>query len=90
MGTMASNEDPDEMPHIAAFHQGLDCLTRQNRSSEVEIHYCFEIITCDPLLYTMDNPDFIVCSFMENSIDLKRVDVILRGSNEYPSHRDSD
>ena len=27
----------------------------------------------DPSIYTMDHPDFIVCSFMENSIGLKRV-----------------
>ena len=32
-----------------------------------------EIIICDPSIYTMDYPDFILCSFMENSIGLKRV-----------------
>ena len=26
MGPMANSEDPDEMPHKAAFHQGLHCL----------------------------------------------------------------
>ena len=33
------------------------------------------IITYDPLkhVYTMKHPDFIVCSFVENSIGLKRV-----------------
>ena len=38
MGSMANSEDPggmthyatDEMPHNAAFHQGLHCLLRQN------------------------------------------------------------
>ena len=70
MGTLANSVDPDEMPHNAAFHQGLDCLLRQNRSSEI----CFlKIITCDLSIYTMDHPDFIVCSFMENSIGLKSV-----------------
>ena len=34
MGTLANSEDPDEMPQYAAFHQGLYCLLRQNRSSE--------------------------------------------------------
>ena len=24
--TLANTEDPDEMPHNAAFHQGLHCL----------------------------------------------------------------
>ena len=28
MGTTAKSEDPDEMLHIAAFHQGLHCLVR--------------------------------------------------------------
>ena len=26
MGTFINSEDPDEMPHYAAFHQGLYCL----------------------------------------------------------------
>ena len=26
MGTLANSEDPDEMQHNAAFHQGLHCL----------------------------------------------------------------
>ena len=26
--TLANSEDPDEMPHKAAFHQGLHCLLR--------------------------------------------------------------
>ena len=26
MGTLANTEDPDEMQHNAAFHQGLHCL----------------------------------------------------------------
>ena len=24
--TLANSEDPDEMPHMVAFHQGLHCL----------------------------------------------------------------
>ena len=34
MGTLANSDDPDEMPHHAAFHQGLHYLLRQPRSSE--------------------------------------------------------
>ena len=37
MGTFANSEDPDEMLHNAAFHQGLHCLLRQSQSSEKEI-----------------------------------------------------
>ena len=28
-------------------------------------------LMCDLSIYTMDHPDFIVCSFMENSTGLK-------------------
>ena len=41
MSTLANSEDPDEMPHDAAFHQGLRCLLRQKRPSEKEIHFIF-------------------------------------------------
>ena len=27
-GTLGNSEDPDEMPHNAAFHQGLQCLLK--------------------------------------------------------------
>ena len=38
MRTLAKSEDPDEMPHNAAFHKGLHCLLlRQKLSSEKEI-----------------------------------------------------
>ena len=30
MGNLANSEDPDEMPHDAAFHQVLHCLLRKN------------------------------------------------------------
>ena len=36
-----------------------------------------EIIINDPSTYTMDNPDFMVCGFMENSIGLKKVKTII-------------
>ena len=39
MGILANNEEPDEMLHNAAFHKGLHCLVRQNRSSENEIQH---------------------------------------------------
>ena len=49
MNSLEKSEYPDEMPHNAAFHQGLR--------------------------YLLDHPDFIfiVCSFMKNSIVLKKV-----------------
>ena len=62
-----------KLPHNAAFHQGLQCLLRQNQFSEKEIKFILEMITCEPSIYTMDRPDFIVCNCMKNSIGLKRV-----------------
>ena len=39
MGTFANSEDPDEMLHNAAFHQGLQCLLRLKQSSENEFQF---------------------------------------------------
>ena len=33
MGTLANSDDPDEMLHHAAFHQGLHCLLRLKQPS---------------------------------------------------------
>ena len=73
MGTLKISKDPDEKPHNAAFRQGLHCLLRQNRSKEKKYNIFLEIITCDPSIFTMSHPDFIVCSFKERSIGLKRI-----------------
>ena len=72
MCTYANSEDPDEMLHNAAFHQSQHCLLRQNLSSVKEIQYVLKIITYGPSIYRMDHLDFIVCSFIENSIGLKK------------------
>ena len=69
MGAFANSEDPDEMSLFVAFHQSLRGLLRLNRSSEKEIQYVFEIITCDLSIYTMDHSS----SFIENYIGLKKV-----------------
>ena len=66
-GSLAYSEDPDKMLH----HQGMNCMLRQNPSSEKEMQYFLEIITSDPSIYTMDHPDF-----MEYSIGPKRVNTI--------------
>ena len=67
MCTLANSEGPDEMPHDVAFHQGLHCLPRQKCTSEKEIYF-LEIITCDPSIYTMEHPKFIVSNQKEESI----------------------
>ena len=51
MRTLASSEDPDEMPHNA-FHQGLHCLLfGKNAIQRQKILFYLEIITCDPSIY---------------------------------------
>ena len=67
MGNLSNSEYPDEISHDATFQQGLYCLLRQTRSSDKEIQYLFEIITYDPsVLYTVDQPDLIVCKLYGN------------------------
>ena len=39
MGILANSEDPDEMQHNAAFHQGLHCLLKLKQTSGTEIHH---------------------------------------------------
>ena len=48
MDTFANSQDLDEMPQNATFHQGLHCFLKWNKSSEEQIQYFLEIITCDP------------------------------------------
>ena len=40
MGTLTNSEDPDEMQHNAAFHQGLHYLLRQ-KSMRKKIQFFF-------------------------------------------------
>ena len=54
--TLANSEDPGEMQHIAAFHQGLHCLLRLEQPSGTEKHYNLECSIFDPIKRTMDNP----------------------------------
>ena len=45
MGTLAKSEDPDEMQHNVAFHQGRHCLLKLKRSPEIEFYFLLEILT---------------------------------------------
>ena len=73
MGNLANSEDPDEMQHHAAFHQGLHCLLRLKQSSGTDIHHNIENTTCYPLKYTMGSPILIVPICMGKSIRMQRV-----------------
>ena len=73
--TFANCENPNEIPHYAAFHQGLHFLLPSKQSSGTEIHYNLEIPTCDPLKYVMDNPMLIAFICMGKSIRIQRVNI---------------
>ena len=66
--TPKKRENSNEMLWNVAFHQDLHCLLRHKISSEKEIYFCLEIITCDPLMYPMDLLKFIVLNQKEESI----------------------
>ena len=68
MRTLTKSENSNEMPQNVAFHQDLHRLLRHKISSENEIYFCLEIITCDPLMYTMDLPKCIVSKQKEESV----------------------
>ena len=70
---LANSEDPDEMQHNAAFHQGLHCLLRLKQPSGAEIHRNLENSTCDPLKYTVGSSIFNVSRCMGKSIRIQRV-----------------
>ena len=42
MSNLANSEDPDEMQHNAAFHQGLHCLLQLKQTLGTEIHNSLE------------------------------------------------
>ena len=48
MGTFTNREDPDEMLHNAAFHQGLYCLLRL-KDLQTKIQYFLEDYNLTPL-----------------------------------------
>ena len=51
MHPLANSVGPNEMLHNAAFYQVLHCLLRQKQSSEKEIQFHLEVITCYPSMY---------------------------------------
>ena len=60
--TLTNSEVSDEMPHSVEFYQGLHCLLYYDKkSSEKEIQFYSEIISCDFSIYIIDQPDLFVC-----------------------------
>ena len=60
MGTLANSDDPDEMQHNAAFHQGLHCFLTLKQPSETEIYHNLAKTKFD----TMGSPILIVSIYM--------------------------
>ena len=58
-GSLAKGEDPDEMQHNAAFHQGQHCLLRLKQPSGTELTSYFRNSTCDPLKCKIGSPILI-------------------------------
>ena len=73
MGTLANSEDPDEMQHYAAFHQGLPYLLILEQPSGTEKHHNLENSICNPLKCTMGSAILIVSICMGKSIRIQRV-----------------
>ena len=69
---MVKIEEPDEMQHYAAFHQGLHCLLKSKPHSWTEINHNLEKCACNPLLYIMGCPIIIVSISIEKSIRIQR------------------
>ena len=66
MRHLPNSEDPDEMLRHAS--SGSTQFAKTKQPSEYEIQFYLNIITCDPLIYIMDNPILIVCICMGKSI----------------------
>ena len=68
-GTLADNEDPDEIQHYMVFYQVLHCFLLDKIDLQTKKYNIYgEIITSDPSIYRMDHSNF-----MEKSISTKLV-----------------
>ena len=69
MGTLANSEDPDEMQHDAAFHQGLHCLLRSKQHSETEMYHDLENSTWNSLNTQWEVPFSLYQYVWENPLE---------------------
>ena len=74
-----NSEDQDEMPHNAGFHQEQHYLLDENDIQGKKHNFYLKSITCDPSIYIMGYPKFIVSSQKEESISAYRVYYLLLG-----------
>ena len=73
MRTSTKSENSDEMPQYAAFHQGIQYTLfaiKDIKDLQRKKNIYLGMITCDPLMFTMDLPKFIVSNQKEKSISV--------------------
>ena len=68
-------------------HLGLHCLLQLKQSSEKEIIFYLEIITCEPAICIMDHPKFIVSNQKEESISALRLISFIESISEIQGGR---
>ena len=73
-GILANSEDPEEMSHNTAFHQGLHCMKRYKPIFMAKMQN-LEISTCDTLKYKMGNTILILSTCMGISNRMKRINI---------------
>ena len=59
MSTFANSEDPDEMEHNAAFHQGLHCYVKVKKISRQKKTIFVFNYNLTPLVMYISQPKFI-------------------------------
>ena len=66
--TLKKSENSDEMPQNEAFSSGYTLFAIKNIKDIQRNNIYLGMITCDPLMFTMDLPKFIVSNQKEKSI----------------------
>ena len=82
--SFANSEDPDEMQHIAAFHQGLHCLLRLKQPPGTEIHPDLDNPTSDPLSTQWTVPYSMEQYVWENPSEYKGLSRYISNYQENP------
>ena len=62
-----------QMKYQCGISSGPALFAKANGFSEKEIQYYLACMTYDPMIYTKDQPDFTLSSFIEKYYGLKRV-----------------
>ena len=70
---LANSEDQGDMPHTAAYHQGIHCLQRKKQIFMTEMHHDLESSTFDPLKHKMGNSTLILSTCLGIATRVKRV-----------------